>query len=87
MECAVEDPVVAWAKAHGWLVRKLAWVGRRDAPDRLFIKAGRVVFIEFKDRDEPLRLSQRREHDKLRAAGAEVYVCDTREAAIAILGS
>lgn len=87
MECAVEDPVVAWAKANGWFVRKLAWTGRKDAPDRVFIKGGRVVFIEFKDLDEPLRLSQSREHDRMRAAGAEVYVCDTREAAIAILDS
>ena len=51
-EYYIEDNVVAAAEADGWFSRKLQWVGRDGAPDRLFVKLGRVVFIEFKDKDK-----------------------------------
>jgi hypothetical protein len=86
VEIAVEMPVVKRAERAGWFVRKVGWIGRRDAPDRLFIKGGRTVWIEFKDYGEVARLSQKLEHERMRAAGAEVYVCDTVSEALRILG-
>jgi hypothetical protein len=73
----LEDKCVEIAEAHDWFVRKVQWgKGRRSAPDRVFIKDGRVVWIEFKARGEGPDALQVKEHKKMRAAGAELYVCD-----------
>lgn len=85
MESAVENPVVVRAERDGWFVRKLGWIGRRGAPDRLFIRCGRVVFIEFKDRGKEPTLLQKQEHKRMLQSGAEVYVCDSPIDALAIL--
>lgn len=77
MESLVEKTVCNRAEKQGWYVRKVQWVGRRGAPDRLFIKDGRHVWIEFKDYGKDARANQESEHEKLRKAGAEVYVCVT----------
>jgi len=86
VEKAVEMPVVVRAEKAGWFVRKVQWPNRVGAPDRVFIKDARTVWIEFKDRGQVPRLSQTMEHDRMRAAGAEVHVCDTASEALAILG-
>ena len=36
------------AKANGWYTRKFSSPASRGIPDRIFIKEGNVVFIEFK---------------------------------------
>ena len=86
MELHIEDPICTWAEDDGWLVRKLTYPGRDGAPDRMFIKGGRVVFIEFKDTGKPLAPLQARERKRLLAAGAEAYMVDTRAQACKILG-
>ena len=86
MEKGVEMPVVRRAEKAGWFVRKLAWPGRIGAPDRVFIKDGRVVWIEFKDAGKRPRKSQELEHDRMKAAGAEIYWCDNVLEALQILG-
>jgi hypothetical protein len=86
VEKAIESPVVHRAEKAGWFVRKVCWPGRIGAPDRVFIKDGRVVWIEFKDRGKTLRLSQILEHDRMRAAGAEIHWCDNVFEALQILG-
>ena len=86
MEKGVEMPVVKRAEKAGWFVRKLAWPGRIGAPDRVFIKDGRVVWIEFKDAGKRPRKSQELEHDRMKAAGAELYWCDNVLEALQILG-
>lgn len=86
VESAVEMPVVKRAEAAGWFVRKVQWVNRIGAPDRVFIKGGRVVWIEFKDRGQVPRKSQELEHDRMRAAGAEIHYCDNSFDALKILG-
>lgn len=87
-EAAVENPVVARAESAGIFVRKLAWVGRRAAPDRLFAHKtlGGAVFIEFKDKGEKPGMLQKREHELMRAAGLEVHVCDNVDDAMRVLG-
>lgn len=50
LERDVRDPCVKWAKDHGWLHIRLHF-GRgaaRGWPDDVFIKKGRVSFVEFK---------------------------------------
>lgn len=87
LESAIEMPVVRRAEKAGFFVRKVQWPGRRHAPDRLFAHAERgLVFIEFKRPGETPRRGQTREHQKMRAAGIEVHVCDSVQDALQILG-
>ena len=85
MESAVEMPVVRRAEAAGWFVRKVSWVGRNGAPDRLFAKDGRDVWIEFKDHGKVPTLLQLQEHKRMREAGMEVYVFDNAHDALKVL--
>lgn len=73
VEADIELSAVTWAKEHGVLTRKLQWIGRRNAPDRLFAVRGRAIFIEFKRPGAPLREGQERERQRMRAVGLEVH--------------
>ncbi len=85
-ESYIELNAVDEAEAVGWWCRKVVWQGRRSAPDRVFAKGGRVVWIEFKRPGERPTVAQSREHDRMRAAGMEVYWCDDLNEARKILG-
>jgi len=86
-ESVIERKVCDKATADGWYVRKYTTPARRSAPDRIFIKAGRVVFIEFK-RDEDIgpTPAQARELQALREAGVEAYCCGSVGSALTVLG-
>lgn len=86
IESPIEDWVCDEAKRAGWLVRKMAWVGRRNGPDRFFAKAGRVVLIEFKRPGKEPRPGQAREIEALKAAGVEVHAVDNPLAGLRVLG-
>lgn len=47
-ESHIERAVCLWAKGDGWLVFKFSSPSLRGVPDRMFIKDGLIVFIEFK---------------------------------------
>ena len=47
-ESTIEKAVCAYAKAKGCLVMKLAGPNQKGQPDRMFIHAGAVLFVEFK---------------------------------------
>lgn len=85
LESSIEGVVVTRAEAAGWFQRKVAWLGRKGAPDRVFIKDGRTVWIEFKRPGEAPRLSQVLEHDRMRAGGAEVHSVDSIAQGLRIL--
>ena len=80
LEIAIEGKVQDLAERRGWLVRKIKWLGRRGAPDRMYMKEGRVVFVEFKREKKVPTAQQNREHNRLRAAGCEVITIDSIEA-------
>ena len=87
LETGVELPVVKRAENAGFFVRKVAWPGRKHAPDRVFAHEDRgTVWIEFKKPGEKPRLGQTREHKRMRDAGMEVHVCDNADDALRILG-
>ena len=45
------------ARVHGWWTRKFSSPSNRGVPDRIFLKDGRVVFLEFKaPGNQPTRL-------------------------------
>lgn len=86
LESPIEKYVCDEAEKSGWYVRKLVFQGRRNAPDRLFVKDGRVVFIEFKRPGKAPRKGQVREAQLLASAGAEVHYTDNPIGAFNILG-
>lgn len=88
-EGKVEDYLVAQCEAHGALVRKLAYIGRRGAPDRMVIwsvlsentlyRGGLVDFVELKAPSKKPDEHQEREHKRLRGLGCSVFVLSSLE--------
>jgi hypothetical protein len=74
LEKDIERKACEWAKSQGWLVYKFTSPNRRSVPDRLFIREGRVVFIEFKRPGGRLTEMQRREIRKLQLHGIKAEV-------------
>lgn len=81
-------------KKRGCLVRKISYEGRRGCPDHLVLVPGRiiavdiggdfamptVIFIEYKrDENTEPEPHQLREHERMRAVGADVRVIGTRQ--------
>lgn len=85
-ESALEEWTVDLAKKNGWLVRKLRWIGRTGAPDRLFARDGRAIFVEFKAPLKEPNIKQKREHGRMIAAGLDVMVIDNAEVAKIVFG-
>ena len=91
-EGKVEDYFVDECAVYGALVRKLAYVGPRGAPDRMVVwgskvydwDAGRlppkIDFVELKASGQKPDPHQEREHERLRALGCNVFVIDSKEA-------
>lgn len=85
-EAAIENQVCWVAKRHGYLPRKVQWIARRGAPDRVFFGHGRCVLIEFKRPGEVLKGQQLQEFKRLAAAYHDVHWADSVTGALAILG-
>lgn len=80
LERTVESHFVARVAEQNGEERKLRYVNRRHATDRLLVLRGRVFFVELKRPGGKARDGQLREHARLRRAGADVRVLDTIEA-------
>lgn len=88
-EREIEDYLVKRVEAMGGLVRKVAWIGRNGAPDRLvmlpngrafavdMVGHGRTVWVELKKFGKEPEPHQLVEHELMRKAGAEVVVIDS----------
>jgi Holliday junction resolvase len=70
----VERELVKRVKAAGGEVRKLAWIGRRGAPDRLVMLPSKWMMVELKAPDGKLSKLQEIEHAKMKASGFSVLV-------------
>jgi hypothetical protein len=79
LESAIENKVCDLAKKAGWLSFKFVSPAQRGVPDRIFIKTGRVVFIEFKAPSKKPTPLQDHIMRKMVDAGCEVWVCDSIE--------
>ncbi len=79
MEKDVERQIINYIKNLGGQTRKVSWIGRRGAPDRLILLPGRILWIELKRPGGRVTPAQRREHALLRWAGQEIYVIDNME--------
>jgi hypothetical protein len=70
----VERQLIKQVKAAGGEVRKVMWIGRRGAPDRLVLLPGCSLFVELKAPGGRISRLQDVEHRRLRAAGCKVMV-------------
>lgn len=78
-ESEIERYLVAAVERAGGEVRKVKWIGRRGAPDRLVmhLRAGRL-WVELKAPGEVPETHQLREHDRMRRMGQRVLVIDNK---------
>ena len=86
-ESEIESYLVDRVKAKGGEVRKVKWVGRNGAPDRLIMMKGihnHSVWVELKAEGlaamfphTPHERQQHREHERMRAVGQRVVVIDS----------
>ena len=96
-ESVIEHYLVQRAKELGGEVRKVKWIGRNGAPDRLvMLPPWRVVgcnfdyhrtfWIELKAPGEKCKPHQVREHERMRRMGQRVEVVDSFERVDEVLG-
>jgi hypothetical protein len=79
-EREVEAYLVRRVKAAGGDTRKLKWIGRVGAPDRLVLFPTYHFLVELKKpKGGLLEAHQVREHARLRAAGLDVTTAYTKE--------
>ena len=90
-EKEVEAHLVKRVKELGGECRKVQWIGRIGAPDRLVMLPARgvecagtwfparAIWVELKAPGQKARPSQLREHERMRAMGQHVVVIDSIE--------
>lgn len=85
-ESDIEKYLVKQVKAAGGEVRKVKWIGRRGAPDRLAMlpecemgRFGGTIWIELKAPGIKPEPHQVREHERMRKMGQRVEVVDSYE--------
>jgi hypothetical protein len=86
-ESQIEAHLVKRVKELGGEVRKVQWIGRRGAPDRLVMlpvgprwgSDARSIWVELKATGVEPETHQIREHDRMRKMGQWVIVIDSIE--------
>ena len=79
-ESDIEDHLVKRVKTLGGEVRKVRWIGRNGAPDRLVMLPWRTtIWVELKAPDQKAKPHQVREHVRMRTMGQTVAVIDSIE--------
>ena len=79
LENQIETKVCAYAKSLGWLHYKFKSMSNKAVPDRIFIKGGVVLFVEFKAKGKRPTKLQTKVHEQFRAQGMNVCVIDDVE--------
>jgi hypothetical protein len=92
-ESEIESHLVKRVKELGGEVRKVNWIGRRGAPDRLVMgvwstrwlgngteyRSRDAIWVELKAPGEKAKPHQAREHKRMQAMGQRVEVIDSIE--------
>ena len=85
-ESTIEAYLCEWVKELGGEVRKVKWIGRRGAPDRVVMLPGGLLYwVELKRPGQKAEPHQTREHERMRGMGQRVLVIDSFEAIEALL--
>jgi hypothetical protein len=87
LERDIEAYLVKRCKEIGALVDKFTSPQRRSVPDRLITFGGRVLFVELKATGKKPTEAQVRDHERRRAAGAEVVWLDSKAGVEGIMGN
>lgn len=87
-EANLEEWTVGQVLARRGKSRKVKWIGRRGAPDRLIWLPSWVwpELWEMKAPGKKLQAHQKREHKKLEAMGIKCRKIDNREQVLKLLG-
>lgn len=96
-ESQIEKYLVAQVKALGGEVRKVRWIGRRNAPDRVVFRPSFVsirealaahppIWVELKAPGKKPTSGQLREHERMRGMGQRVEVIDSFEGVDKLIG-
>ena len=83
-ESTIERKCTLFARQQGWFQVKIEKASIRGIPDRLYIRDGKTVYVEFKNAVGRLSEEQVRVIAQMREHGAEVYVISSMEEANAI---
>lgn len=85
-ESDIEDRLVRRVRDLGGEVRKVEWIGRKGAPDRLVMLSARTIWVELKAPGKAALFprnaherGQHREHERMRRMGQVVHVIDSYE--------
>ena len=85
-ERVIEQHLVRRVKELGGEVRKVGWIGRSGAPDRLvLLPGGKTFWVELKATDQKPSRIQEREHTRMRVMGQDVVVIDSLQAIDSLL--
>lgn len=84
-EGEIESYLVNQSEKRGILCYKFVSPGNRGVPDRILIGNGKTVFVELKAPGEEPRPLQEYVIKKMKKAGADVRVADTKELVNVIL--
>lgn len=84
-ESEVEKYLVKVVESLGGTCRKVKWIGRRSAPDRVVmlpfgvssVFVGGTIWVELKRPCEVPTAAQKREHARMRKFGQQVVVLDS----------
>jgi hypothetical protein len=76
LEREIESIVCKYAEQQGWLQYKFTSPSNRGVPDRLFLKNGKIIFIEFKAPGKKLTRLQNHIIKKIRLQGFTTEVID-----------
>ena len=77
LERKIEAYLVKRVKAIGGEVRKVKWIGRHGAPDRLVLTPMWSVWVELKQTGKTAEPHQEREHARMRAMNQRAVVIDS----------
>ncbi len=86
-ESRIETDVCVYARSRGWLALKFVSPGASGVPDRLFIKQGRMIFVEFKTATGTISPLQRHWHRLLEFHGFAVHIVNDIDAGKTLLDS
>ena len=76
-ESKIENHLVQRVKALGGEVRKVKWIGRNSAPDRIVMLPENSFWAELKATGEQPTKAQIREHERMRKRGQRVEIIDS----------
>ena len=84
-ESDIEAALVRRVKEIGGEIRKVQWIGRRGAPDRVVMLPGRIHWVELKAPGQRPEPHQEREHERMRRMGQDVRVIDSIDGVLELL--